>query len=205
VTPDFTPLALKLLSKGKTVIGFGESKTPEPFVKACSVFIHTDDFKEPSADNPLPSGTARKTKNELRGDTELMNVLRAAIESMKGENGFAPMTRIGQYVSNHSSLSSKNYGYARWSDLIRAMEYFEEHAAENNHVSFSSRRLKHHRCKPIRTSGFLTKKTRRQSIYFPDPVNSPLVFHSRAAVSDDDSIEYRLCDHSAVIMSSAHS
>ena len=42
------------------------------------------------------------------------------------------MTRIGQYISNHSSLSSKNYGYARWSDLIRATEYFEEHEGENH-------------------------------------------------------------------------
>lgn len=139
---DFTPLVLKLLSKGKNVIGFGESKTPEPFVKACSVFIHTDNFKEPSADNPLPSRAARKTKNELRGDSELMNVLRAAIESMKSESGFAPMTRIGQYISNHSSLSAKNYGYSRWSDLIRATEYFEESAGENNQVSFGSKKTK---------------------------------------------------------------
>lgn len=139
---DFTPLVLKLLSKGKTVIGFGESKAPEPFVKACSVFIHTDNFKEPSAENPLPSRTARKTKNELRGDTELLNVLRAAIESMKGENGSAPMTRIGQYISNHSSLSSKNYGYARWSDLIRATEYFEESQGENHQVVFGNKKAR---------------------------------------------------------------
>lgn len=137
---DFTPLVIKLLSKGKTVIGFGESKTPEPFVRACSVFIHTDNFKEPSADNPLPSRAARKTRNELRGDTELMNALRAAVEGMKDENGFAPMTRIGQYISNHSSLSSKNYGYARWSDLIRATEYFEESQGENHQVAFGGRR-----------------------------------------------------------------
>ena len=111
-------------------------------MKACSVFIHTDNFKEPSADNPLPSRAARKTKNELRGDSELMNVLRAAIESMNSESGFAPMTRIGQYISNHSSLSAKNYGYARWSDLIRATEYFEESAGENNQVSFGSKKTK---------------------------------------------------------------
>jgi uncharacterized protein (TIGR00288 family) len=136
---DFTPLVLKLLSKGKSVIGFGESKTPEPFVKACSVFIHTDNFEEPSAENPLPSRT-RRTRNELRGDTQLMSVLRAAIESMKDENGFAPMARIGQYISNHSSLSSKNYGFARWSDVIRATEYFEESSGENHQVAFGSRK-----------------------------------------------------------------
>lgn len=139
---DFTPLVLKLLSKGKGVIGFGESKTPEPFVKACSVFIHTDDFKAPSADNPVPSRALRKSRSELRGDTELMNVLRASVESMKDENGSAPMTRIGQYISNHSSLSSKNYGYARWSDLIRATEYFEERQGENHQVAFGSKKTK---------------------------------------------------------------
>ncbi|WP_129649525.1 NYN domain-containing protein [Peristeroidobacter agariperforans] len=133
---DFTPLVLKLLSKGKTVIGFGERKTPAPFVRACSEFIHTDSFKEPSPEHPLPSMMARRTKNELRGDTELMNVLRAAVEGMKDENGFAPMGRIGQYISNHSSLSSKNYGYARWSDLIRATEYFEESPGENRQPRF---------------------------------------------------------------------
>lgn len=137
---DFTPLVLKLLSKGKTVIGFGESKTPEPFVRACSVFIHTDNFEEPSADNPLPSRAARKNRNELRSDTELMNVLRAAIEGMKDETGFAPMTRIGQYISNHSSLSSKNYGYARWSDLIRATAYFDENQGENHQVAFGAKK-----------------------------------------------------------------
>jgi uncharacterized protein (TIGR00288 family) len=133
---DFTPLVLKLRSKGKFVIGFGESKTPEPFKKACSAFINTDNFKEPSDENPIASESSRKTRNELRGDTELTNVLRAAVESMKGENGFAPMARIGQYISNHSSLSSKNYGYARWSDLIRATEYFEETMGENNQPAF---------------------------------------------------------------------
>src|SRR5262245_39183239 len=44
---DFTPLVMKLLSKSKLVIGFGENKTPEPFKRACSVFINTDNFKEP--------------------------------------------------------------------------------------------------------------------------------------------------------------
>jgi uncharacterized protein (TIGR00288 family) len=139
---DFTPLVLKLFSKGKLVIGFGESKTPDPFKKACSVFIHTDNFKEPSAEDPLPAKGTRKSKNELRGDTELMNALRAAVEAMKGENGFAPMSRIGQYISNHSSLSSKNYGFAKWSDLIRTTDYFQEMTTEGNHPAFGSKKAK---------------------------------------------------------------
>jgi len=59
---------------------------------------------------------------------------------MKGEDGAAPMGRIGQYIANNSSLSPKNYGYARWSDLIRATEYFEEVAGENHQPSFREKK-----------------------------------------------------------------
>jgi len=49
------------------------------------------------------------------------------------------MSRIGQYIANHSSLSSKNYGYARWSDLVRATEYFEELTSEAGHAAFRTK------------------------------------------------------------------
>jgi hypothetical protein len=130
---DFTPLVLKLLAKGKSVIGFGDSKTPEPFKRACSLFIHTDGFGRPSDESRESSGGGEKrSRNELRGDTELSNLLRSAVEAMKGEDGAAPMARVGQYIANNSSLSPKNYGYARWSDLMRATEYFEETSGDNH-------------------------------------------------------------------------
>ena len=138
---DFTPLVLKLLAKGKSVIGFGESKTPEPFKKACSVFIHTDGFGKSSDKSPGSSGgRERWSRNQLRGDTELSNLLRAAVEAMKSEDGAAPMARIGKYIANNSSLSQKNYGYARWSDLIRATEYFDEIPGDNHQPSFRSKK-----------------------------------------------------------------
>ena len=138
---DFTPLVLKLLSKGKSVIGFGESKTPEPFKKACSLFIHTDGFGKPSEESAgSPRGGERRSRNELRGDTELSNLLRSAVEAMKGEDGAAPMGRIGHFIANNSSLSPKNYGYAKWSDLIRATEYFDEVSGENHQPSFRDKK-----------------------------------------------------------------
>ncbi len=38
---DFTPLVLRILESGLPVYGFGEKKTPKPFVDACSPFIYT--------------------------------------------------------------------------------------------------------------------------------------------------------------------
>lgn len=136
---DFTPLVLRLSAKGKQVIGFGENKTPDAFRKACSLFVLTDDFRERTSDAPHPAISKRKTKNELRGDTELMNTLREAIESMKGEDGYAHMGVIGKYISNNSSLSQKNYGFRIWSDLIRETDYFEEKKADGNHPMFRAK------------------------------------------------------------------
>ena len=39
---DFTPLVTRTLADGKFVIGFGERKTPAPFVNSCSRFLYLD-------------------------------------------------------------------------------------------------------------------------------------------------------------------
>jgi len=41
---DFTRLASRIREAGKKVYGFGEMKTPRPFVSACDRFIYTEVF-----------------------------------------------------------------------------------------------------------------------------------------------------------------
>ena len=48
---DFTPLVMRILSNGLKVYGFGEKKTPPPFVNACSQFIFTENLEDSSAEN----------------------------------------------------------------------------------------------------------------------------------------------------------
>jgi pyruvate/2-oxoglutarate dehydrogenase complex dihydrolipoamide acyltransferase (E2) component len=58
---DFTRLAQRLREEGHTVYGFGERKTPDPFVQACDKFIYTDLLRrEPDAAAPAkpPAGSA---------------------------------------------------------------------------------------------------------------------------------------------------
>jgi uncharacterized protein (TIGR00288 family) len=45
---DFTPLVMRILEQGLPVFGFGEGKTPMPFVSACSQFIYTENLREDS-------------------------------------------------------------------------------------------------------------------------------------------------------------
>lgn len=137
---DFTPLAMKIRSKGRKVFGFGESKTPEPFQSACAPFIRTDDFAEPEPGEQEPKKPIRIGRKELRGDTELMNTLRSAIQSSEGDDGWAFLGKVGAFIANQSSLSHKNYGYSKWSDLIRATEYFEEEVRNQNQPHFRLKR-----------------------------------------------------------------
>lgn len=139
---DFTPLVVRLLESGKEVFGFGQKKTPSPFVKACSQFIFTEDLisaarepeEEPAAE-PAPArpaaetaskqAQAQKTKNELRGDTGLVRVLRLACENSAGDDGWSHMSEVTQYIKNQKSYSPVNYGYKSWSKLIQATDLFE--------------------------------------------------------------------------------
>ena len=127
---DFTPLVLRILESGLPVYGFGESKTPKPFVDACSQFIYTENLQpeeeeeveKKAADKASPS---KKTKKQLRGDTSLVRLLRTAVEQTAEDDGWSNLGRVGQYISNNSSFSPVNYGYKRLSDLIRASELFD--------------------------------------------------------------------------------
>lgn len=125
---DFTPLVLRILESGLPVYGFGEKKTPQAFVDACSPFIYTENLvveQEEKTDSPQRPVRKKKAKGDLRKDTTLVKLLRTAVEQTSEDDGWAHMSRVGRYISNNSSFSSINYGYKKLGDLIRASELFD--------------------------------------------------------------------------------
>ena len=125
---DFTPLVLRILESGLPVYGFGEKKTPKPFVDACSPFIYTENLASEDENEDKADGSekqVKKTKQELRQDAFLVKLLRTAVEQISDDDGWANLGRVGSYISNNSSFSSINYGYIKLSDLIRVSELFE--------------------------------------------------------------------------------
>jgi len=123
---DFTPLVLRILESGLPVYGFGEKKTPQPFVDACSPFIFTENLVPTEEDKADSSHQpVKKSKNDLRKDTSLVKLLRTAVEQTSDDDGWADMSKVGSYISNNSSFSSINYGYKKLGDLIKVTELFE--------------------------------------------------------------------------------
>ncbi len=123
---DFTPLVMRILESGFPVFGFGAMKTPQAFVDACSPFIYTENLVSEKADKAesAPS-SGRKGKAELRKDGALVRLLRTAVEQTSEDDGWAHMSKVANYISNNSSFSSLNYGYRKFSDLIKASELFK--------------------------------------------------------------------------------
>jgi uncharacterized LabA/DUF88 family protein len=129
---DFTKLASRLRESGKTVYGFGEPRTPHSLVAACDKFVYLDVLrrpdkpKEPSGEDPDPTGPARRSTKELRGDAKLVKLLREGIDAASDDDGWANLGGVGSHVAKQApDFDPRNWGYAKLVDLVTAIELFE--------------------------------------------------------------------------------
>lgn len=122
---DFTRLATRIREAGLKVYGFGEQKTPQPFVAACDKFIYTEVLR------PAPPCLA-----DEQAVAPLAPTLRNAITATTKENGWSPLSAIGSMlVKNSPSFDPRNYGFHKLSELVRKQAYLEVkevNAAENS-------------------------------------------------------------------------
>jgi len=124
---DFTPLVMRILTNGLKVYGFGEKKTPLPFVYACSTFLYLETIDQAvnSAETSKVSASVKKTGKELKQDTKLISLLRGAISSTLDDDGWSNLAEIGGHIANQTSFDPRNYGYAKLSGLFEAIDLFE--------------------------------------------------------------------------------
>jgi uncharacterized LabA/DUF88 family protein len=126
---DFTRLATRIREEGKVVYGFGERKTPEPFVAACDKFIYTEILRvkpeEPKVE-AAPAEVPAKLVAEVAQLPELRPMILTAIDAVAREDGWAPLGPVGsQMGKNNPSFDPRNYGFAQLGKLMRKQEYLE--------------------------------------------------------------------------------
>lgn len=121
---DFTRLASRIRESGLTVYGFGEEKTPSPFVSACDKFIYTEVLR---AREDEPERIKKRSSNELKQDAKLINLLRNAIDASSDDDGWADLGPVGSNIAKQSpEFDPRNYGYRKLRDLVGAIRLFEE-------------------------------------------------------------------------------
>ena len=142
---DFTRLAQRMREEGLTVYGFGERKTPDPFVQACDKFIYTEVLREEApeaapkpavvekpAAKPVSTAPAKvvEAKPQQAEATPATNaagklqvpfeLLRQAIEEASDEEGWAHLGAMGSYVNKvKPDFDPRLYGEKKLSDLLR--------------------------------------------------------------------------------------
>lgn len=119
---DFLPLAQRIREHGLPVYGFGTGKTPLGFRQACTRFFDVAAL----ITNQPAEGQIQPDPKDVHVDEALLELLGHAYKaSERDEDGYTTLSELGQRAKAVSSFATRNYGYTRLSDLIRAIPNFD--------------------------------------------------------------------------------
>jgi NYN domain/OST-HTH/LOTUS domain len=124
---DFARLAARIREQGVTVYGFGERKTPRPFITACDKFVYFDVLnavggqKEAEATATPKAAAAKPASAKTPLDRAALDMLSKAVTASADEDGRANLGRVGAHLAKQSpDFDPRNYGFPRLSNLVEA-------------------------------------------------------------------------------------
>ncbi len=127
---DFTRLATRLREAGMKVYGMGEKKTPKPFIVACDKFVYIESLKAAEKPQPAaPAGKSAKKKAPAAVEGAALSVqelIAQSVEDLADEDGYAYLGDLGTLlIKKQPDFDARNYGFAKLSKFIAALEGFE--------------------------------------------------------------------------------
>lgn len=109
---EFTRLATRIREHGLFVLGVGRSTTPEAFVKACDVFVHTENL---SADDERTPRTAEQDAGDWT------TVVERAVDTSMQDHGWAFLGAVGNALRQlEPAFDARSYGFKQLSQLIKS-------------------------------------------------------------------------------------
>jgi len=122
---DFTRLASRLREEGLTVYGFGEQKTPQPFVSACDRFIYTEVLR--SQGDVTPEAVIPEEPNQPIQREKLIKLIANAVDAVSGDDGWAHLAAVGSNLRMVSpGFDPRLFGFKKFSELVASFpESFE--------------------------------------------------------------------------------
>lgn len=128
---DFTRLAIRLREAGMKVYGYGEKKTPQPFITACDKFIYLEILKPgemataPSRSvTTIPSKSKEPALNRI--DRALIKLITDSVADLSDESGWTFLGNLGSYIlKKKPDFDSRHYGFPKLFPLIQSIGKFE--------------------------------------------------------------------------------
>ncbi len=136
---DFARLAARIREQGVTVYGFGERKTPRPFITACDKFVYFDvlnaaasgqeapvvaveqKVRQPNVMAEVAPPVAKPAPAKPALDKVAVEMLAKAVTASADEDGWANLARVGGHLAKQApDFDARNYGFPRLSELVAA-------------------------------------------------------------------------------------
>jgi len=131
---DFTRLATRLREAGMMVMGFGEKKTPKPFISACDKFIYleilndTEDSEKETENiaTKKPEKTKRKKEPLSKVDSRTIKLITESINDLGDEDGWTFLGNLGSFIiKKKPDFDPRNFGFAKLLPLIKSIGKIE--------------------------------------------------------------------------------
>jgi uncharacterized LabA/DUF88 family protein/Fe-S-cluster formation regulator IscX/YfhJ len=127
---DFTRLATRLREAGMTVIGFGEKKTPQPFISSCDKFIYLEILKTNTEKVKIASKTnnkkSKKEEESSKVDSKTIKIITESVNDLADESGWAFLGSLGSFIlKKKPDFDPRNYGFPKLLSLIKDLNRFD--------------------------------------------------------------------------------
>ena len=127
---DFTRLATRLREAGMKVIGFGEKKTPQPFIAACNKFIYIEILKAEKTEIVTISKADKKQKVKKeplnKVNPETIKLIKQSVNDLADESGWTFLGELGNYIlRRRPDFDPRNFGFQKLLPLIKSIPVFE--------------------------------------------------------------------------------
>ncbi|MGJ8744672.1 NYN domain-containing protein [Polaribacter sp.] len=139
---DYTGLAKRIREEGLFVMGIGEKKTPEAFVKSCEVFTFTENLKNeeieeiaeteenetktPTSNKENTLKKSKKTPKKVRLSKEDWKTVTKAFDISTNEEDKAHISALGLNIRKiDPSFDPRSYGFKSLTKLFENIDKFE--------------------------------------------------------------------------------
>lgn len=125
---DYTGLAKRIREEGIFVMGIGEKKTPNAFVKSCEIFTYVENLEvitEPETPEVKAEKPAKKTDGHDKPRLN-MKLISKAFDISANESDEAYISTIGFNLRKlDPSFDCRTYGYKTLTQLFKSLKGFE--------------------------------------------------------------------------------